>query len=648
MSRLAKLGVMLGADMVSLPACSMIAMLLRTGNVDVALQYGVAPHLLVALVTIPTFGATGLYGAIIRFIDQSLLTATGVGLAVVAVFGYLLSSLFDFQRLPHSVLMIYWFIAFSYVVTSRLLARALLRRGNSENSEARSAVAIYGAGEAGAKLAMAMRVSGKYRAVCFFDDVPDLDNRSAAGLKVFHSDRLPEIAHLRRIDLIVIAIPSATPAQLREILARVHQANLPVKILCSLVELADEEISTQSIREIKIDDLLGREPIRPNAFLFAKCVKAQNILVTGAGGSIGSELCRQIMTLEPASLHLLDHSEHALYNIEQELHMRFPGMRLYPHLGSACDPRTVERVMAEGRIDTVYHAAAYKHVPLVECNMAEGIRNNILGAEVVAAAAEKFRVKTCVLISTDKAVRPTSIMGASKRIAELIFQVAALKSTSGARFCMVRFGNVLGSSGSVVPLFTRQIESGGPITVTHPEVVRYFMSIPEAAQLVMQAGAMAKGGDVFVMDMGEPVRIVDLARTMITMCGLTERHAGNPDGDIEIRYVGLRPGEKLYEELFAGDDAIPSMHPRIMTTSEYVIDPQELAQQVAYLQVACVTNDKAMIRFLVQKLVRGYRPEVSDQAVQAQPTIDRSHGYRFGLARDRRPVQWNGRLRPGS
>jgi FlaA1/EpsC-like NDP-sugar epimerase len=652
LSRPAKLGVMLGADLVLLPVCSMIAMLLRTGNIDVALRYGIAPHLLVALVTIPTFGATGLYGAIIRFIDRSLLIATGVGLAIVALVGYLLSSLFDFQRLPHSVLMIYWFIAFSYVVTSRLLARALLRRGNGETRESQCAAAIYGAGEAGAKLAMAMKVSGKYNAVCFFDDFPALDNRSAAGLKIFHSDRLPEIVRQRRIDLIVIAIPSATPAQTREILRRVHTVDVPVKILCSLVELADDEISTQSIREIKIDDLLGREPIRPDALLFAKCVKAQNILVTGAGGSIGGELCRQIMTLEPASLHLLDHSEHALYNIEQELRTRFAGARIHPHLGSVCDAHMVERIMTDGRIDTVYHAAAYKHVPLVEFNMAEGIRNNILGAEVIADAAEKFHVKTCVLISTDKAVRPTSIMGASKRIAELIFQAAALKTAGGTRFCMVRFGNVLGSSGSVVPLFTRQIERGGPITVTHPEVVRYFMSISEASQLVMQAGAMAKGGDVFVMDMGEPVKIADLARTMIAMCGLTEKHAGNPNGDIEISYIGLRPGEKLYEELFAGNDAIPSRHPRIMTTTEYVIDPQELVQQVAYLKVACATNDKTMIRFLVQKLVQGYRAESMaeslENAVRRRPKVIRTHGYKFGQALNRRPLQLNGRLHPGS
>jgi FlaA1/EpsC-like NDP-sugar epimerase len=616
MSRNAKIGTMLAADLISLPFCFMIAMLLRVGDFHYTMSYGGRPYSVITMITILVFAVTGLYGAIIRFIDHRLLSATGLGLAVVIGIAYSLSSFFNYKGLPHSSLMIYWFIAFSYVVTSRLLARALVRTSNGGQwRESERRVAIYGAGEAGVKLALAMRVSGKYKPVCFLDDAHSLNNRNVAGLKVFHSDRLITTVNHRHIGLIVIAIPSATPEQRREIMYQANKAGVPVKILCGLMELADEDISSQSIREIKIDDLLGREPIRPVPELFSKCVHGQNILVTGAGGSIGSELCRQIMTLRPRQLHLFDHSEHALYNIEQELRRHFPGLSIQPHLGSVCDARLIDRVMGEGRIDTVYHAAAYKHVPLVEHNMAEGIRNNVLSTEVVANAAAKFHVKTCVLVSTDKAVRPTSIMGASKRIAELVFQAAAIKSQQAANdtiFCMVRFGNVLGSSGSVVPLFKTQIERGGPITITHRDVVRYFMSISEAAQLVMQAGAMATGGDVFVMDMGEQVKIVDLARTMIAMSGLTEKSKSNPDGDIEIKFIGLRPGEKLYEELFAGDNAIPSKHPRIMTTTEYVIDPDVLAQQIAYLMVACTTNDKAMIRFLVQKLVKGYAPNMAE------------------------------------
>lgn len=616
LNRATKIGLMLTSDFISLPFCSVIAMLLRLGDVNATLTYGVAPHILIALITIPVFAMTGLYGAVIRFIDQALLTSTGIGLAIVVLFTYVLSSLLDYKGLPHSALMNYWFIAFSYVVTSRLMARSLLRYSNPERERKPGCVtAIYGAGEAGVKLALAMRVSEKYHAVCFFDDKHALDSRNAAGLKIYHSDRMVEIVNQRRIELIVIAIPSATPEQRKQIMCKAHKSRASVKILRGLMELKDEEISAHSIREIKVDDLLGRAPILPHLDLFAKCVRRQNILVTGAGGSIGSELCRQVMTLGPAELHLADHSEHALYNIEQELMQRFPGTAVHPHLGSVCNPNLIERIMSESRIDTVYHAAAYKHVPLVECNMAEGVRNNIVSAEVIANAAERFHVKTCVLVSTDKAVRPTSIMGASKRVAELIFQAAALKAAHETKFCMVRFGNVLGSSGSVVPLFRRQIERGGPVTVTHRDVVRYFMSISEAAQLVIQAGAMATGGDVFVMDMGAPVKIVDLARTMIAMYGLMEKNQDSPNGDIEIQYIGLRPGEKLYEELFTGDTAIPSKHPRINTTTEYVVAPDVLAQQIAYLMVACATDDTAMIRSLMQKLVKGYATENPEEAV---------------------------------
>jgi FlaA1/EpsC-like NDP-sugar epimerase len=605
MKRNNKVALMLAVDAISLPLCFLVAMLLRVGDVHVTMRYGVGPYILVGLITIPVFTITGLYGAVIRFIDMCLLTVTGIGLALVVVITYFLLSMIDYNGVPRTALMIYWFIAFSYVVTSRLVARALVRNGSPRSpAEIQETVAIYGAGEAGAKLVHAMRLGTKYRPVCFFDDKRALENCNVAGLKVINSERMAISVSQRNISLMVIAIPSATPEQRRAILVRAHQAGVTVKTLCSLLELADDKISTRSIRDIKIDDLLGREPIRPQHDLFARCVQEQNILVTGAGGSIGSELCRQITTLAPCQLHLLDHCEYALYNTEQELRARFPKMEIHAHLGSVCDARLVERIMDDGKINTVYHAAAYKHVPMVEENMAEGVRNNVLGAEVVANAAGKYGVRTCVLISTDKAVRPTSVMGASKRIAELIFQAAAIR-TSATKFCIVRFGNVLGSSGSVVPLFKSQIERGGPITITHPEVVRYFMSVSEAAQLVMQAGAMATGGDVFVMDMGKPVKIVDLAHTMLAICGLKEKNA-NQDGDVEIQYVGLRPGEKLYEELFAGNDAIPSRHPRIMTTTEYVVEPDVLSKQLAYLTLACATNDKEMIKFLLHKLVRGF------------------------------------------
>jgi len=616
MTLLKKISLMVAIDIASLSVCFFLASLLVEGDLARARRYGLPPVALAVSMAVGTFCISGLYGAITRFIDQKILSAATIGLAVAAVSSLALVELLSYRALPRSALMLYWLIALGYMLASRLAARALIRHLSPYcRREQGCRVAIYGAGEAGAKLGAAMRMSLQYRAVCFFDDDDSLARRTVGGLKIYHSRDIAAVCAERGVNMIVIAVPSATPEQRREMMYRARISGVSVKTMYGLMELGDESITTRSIREIKIEDLLGRESIQPDFELFSKCVRAQNVLVTGGGGSIGSELCRQIMTLNPKALHVLDHAEHALYNIEQELRSRFPDIDFHAHLGTVCDEDFVSRVVGTNGIDTIYHAAAYKHVPLVESNMAQGVRNNILGAQNVANVAARFCVKTCVLVSTDKAVRPTSMMGASKRVAELIFQAAAAQEKSGTKFCIVRFGNVLGSSGSVVPLFRKQIEEGGPITITHPEVVRYFMSISEAAQLVMQAGAMARGGDVFVMDMGKPVKIVDLARTMIAMCGYTEKSARNPDGDIEIAYVGLRPAEKLYEEMFAGNDAIPSRHPRIMTTTEYMIEPGLLAQQLAYLMVACATNDCGMIQHMVQKIVKEYVPYRPPEAV---------------------------------
>jgi FlaA1/EpsC-like NDP-sugar epimerase len=619
MNRWSMIAVMVVTDLIAMPICFLIAMLLRLGDFQSAWNYGnygIAPYIVVGLITTAVFAASGLYTAVIRFIDKHLLRSAGIGLGLAVVCAYGISFFLNDRRLPRSALMIYWFIAFSYIVTSRLVIRGFLRGNADEHRPHKKLVAIYGAGEEGARLAMAMRVSGKYRALCFFDDKPSLNNQNVAGLKVFHTSRMAEITQQLGIGLVVLAIPSATAERRRQVMHAVREAGLEIKTVHSLLELTDAKTSTQSIREIKIEDLLGREPVPPRRDLFAKCVQGKNVLVTGAGGSIGSELCRQIMAVAPRELHLLDHSEYALYIIKEELQSRFPSIAIHAHLGSVCDRELVEHVMRENSIHTLYHAAAYKHVPLVEANMAEGIRNNVVGAEVAVAAAKKFHVQTCVLISTDKAVRPTNIMGASKRIAELIFQAAA-GTGSSTTFCMVRFGNVLGSSGSVVPLFKKQIEQGGPITITHPEIVRYFMLIPEAAQLVIHAGAMAKGGEVFVLDMGEPIKIVDLARTMIEMAGLREKNEQTPDGDIEIRYVGLRPGEKLYEELLIGNEAAPSEHPRIMRTKEYSLEPEELNRHIENLLDACSTKDAERIKAAMQSVVREYVAQQQDEFLVA-------------------------------
>jgi FlaA1/EpsC-like NDP-sugar epimerase len=635
--RTVKIALTVTADLIALPFCFLIAMLLRGGDLKLASHFGPASYVLVAVVTIAAFSVSDLYRAVIRFIDQRLLSVTGVSLAVAILCAYIVMFAINEESFPRSALAIYWFIVFSYVVASRIGLRNFLRNHNGPERGNSEVVAIYGAGEAGARLAQAMRGSEEYRPVCFFDDKHALIERNIAGLRVFHTDRLVEIVNAMAVRSIVIAIPSVSPERLRDIMQRLSQAGVSTRILSRLVDLADDKITPrESIRELKFEDLLGRPPVPPRVDLFARCVHGKTVLVTGAGGSIGSELCRQIVTLAPARLHLLDHSEFALYTIRQELATRFPELPIEAHLGSVCNAELVERILRDGKVKTIYHAAAYKHVPLVEANIVEGLRNNVVGAQVIAAQAAKYQVETCVLISSDKAVRPTNVMGASKRIAELIFQAAAARHGSDTTFCMVRFGNVLGSSGSVIPLFQRQIARGGPLTITHPEVSRYFMLIPEAAQLVIQAGAMAKGGEVFVLDMGEPVKIVDLARTLIALSGLTEKTPQNPGGDIEIRYVGLFPGEKLHEELLIDGVVFPSEHPRIMRMKENCLRPSVLETFITCLMMACETHERPMIESMVKAIVTEYNPQPVQTAPATAPLPEPQHQaqpQRLGLIR---------------
>jgi FlaA1/EpsC-like NDP-sugar epimerase len=520
--------------------------------------------------------------------------------------------------LPRSSLLIFWFVAFTYVVTSRFVARGLLRRGMKQAGRARIRTAIYGAGDAGAQLAQAMGFSTEYKAVCFVDDRSELQKKTVAGLTVYGPDALAEIMFRHEVAQIVVAIPSASLAQKRRLIQRVEGAGLPVKILPGLLELEDGRAGVSDIREVDVADLLGRDAVPPDPALFARNIAGKVVLVTGAGGSIGSELCRQILSQRPRRLVLLDHSEFALYTIDHEVLHAAHGTEVVTCLGSVLDETLLRNLMQQHEVQTVYHAAAYKHVPLVEANVQQGLRNNIFGTLNVARAALDTEVETCILISTDKAVRPTNVMGATKRVAELVLQAAALRST-GTVFSMVRFGNVLGSSGSVVPLFRRQIQAGGPITITHPDIVRYFMLIPEAAQLVIQAGAMSRGGEVFVLDMGEPVRIADLARSMIRLSGLTEKTAERPDGQIEIKAVGLRPGEKLFEELLIGDNVSPSGHPRILCARERHIDPALLDKMLASLRQACESNDTESMLRQMRNLVPEFRPadEVNAEASAA-------------------------------
>ncbi|MGZ5714811.1 MAG: polysaccharide biosynthesis protein, partial [Caldimonas sp.] len=572
-----------------------------------------------ALLTLPALGVAGLYRTVVRYIDLRVLVASSAALAAVVLGASLFAWMLQLTVLPRSALPIFWFVAFAYVVTSRFIARALLRRGMKQAGRHRLRTAIYGAGGAGAQLAQAMQISPDHSAVCFLDDRVVLQGKIVAGLPVYSPSALGDAIFRHEIEQIVVAIPSASSTQKRRLIERVEGAGLPVKILPGLFDLVDGKAGLSDIREVDVADLLGRDPVPPDPALFARNIAGKVVLVTGAGGSIGSELCRQIATQRPSKLVLLDHSEFALYTIDTELRETWRGLAIAPCLGSAHDEGLVRALLRTQGVQTIYHAAAYKHVPLVESNMQQGLRNNVFGSLTVARAALETGAETCVLISTDKAVRPTNVMGASKRAAELIFPAAALRSNGRTVFSMVRFGNVLGSSGSVVPLFKRQIERGGPVTITHPDIIRYFMLIPEAAQLVLQAGAMARGGDVFVLDMGEPVRIAELARTMIHLSGLSERTAENQDGDIAIEYVGLRAGEKLYEELLIGESVVPSGHPRIMCARERHIEPALLDKMLESLRAACDANDPSAMLRQLRNLVPEYRSaaEVNAEASAA-------------------------------
>jgi len=607
----AKLLLTLALDAFALPLCGFVAIMLGPGGMPQALQIPLGIYAIAGLLTIGLLVMADLYRTVVRFIDRGSVTKTSFTLIGAAVVMYVAGSVLAPGSALASALVIYWFVALAYVIGSRLMARAVIEATIKRRHGPRRKTLIYGAGEAGVQLARTMSISSDYEPVCFIDDAPALQGRIVAGLRVRPPSRLPQLVDRHHVDQIVVAIPSASAAVRRQLIESLERLGVPVKVLPTLTELVDGEVSLADIREITESDLLGREPVPCDPQLFARNLAGKSVLVTGAGGSIGSELCRQILTQRPARLVLFDHSEFALYTIEQELRHADHDAELVTVLGSVLNQALLRSVMEDQAVQTVYHAAAYKHVPIVEANIRQGVMNNVFGTLAVARAARESGVATCVLISTDKAVRPTNVMGASKRIAELVFQGAAASGGPASKtvFSMVRFGNVLGSSGSVVPLFKRQIKAGGPITITHPDIIRYFMLIPEAAQLVIQAGAMAKGGEVFVLDMGEPVRIADLARKMLHLMGLAERTDENPQGDIEIRYVGLRPGEKLFEELLIGDDVRRCDHPRIMRAKERHIEPALLDKMLASLRSACERHDddgEEMVMRQVRNLVPEY------------------------------------------
>jgi len=585
---------------------------------QVALVLAVLP-----LVTVSTFGWFGLYRIVTRYIGHRGTTKIVGCVALSMLVWALIVLISGVQGIPRTVVLFGGGVVAAVVLASRHFAAWLLRSAGVRFPDVpeseRKKVLIFGAGPTGVQLLESLRRSGDAKVVGFLDDTANLKGQYVHGLKVYRSEKIERLIEREGVGEVLLALPEATRKTRQDILKALDRFPVRVKTLPAMEDIATGRVSVSDLRPVQVGDLLGRDPVPPNRELLARSIRAKSVMVTGAGGSIGSELVRQILKQQPTRLVLFEQSEGNLYEIEMEVRRQLapvePAGRtvVIAVLGSVLDAALIRDTIARHRVDTIYHAAAYKHVPIVEENPIAGLRNNTFGTEVVADVANAAGVERLVLISTDKAVNPTNVMGASKRLAEQILQVRAQE---GARtiLTMVRFGNVLDSSGSVVKLFRRQIEAGGPVTVTDPNIIRYFMSIPEAAQLVIQAGAMATGGEVFVLDMGDPVKIDDLARSMIRLMGLEVRDEQNPKGDIPITYIGLRPGEKLYEELRLDANAAPTEHPRIMRSHEPARSPDELGRELTILKAAMADGNLEGIEAVLLRTVDGYVPRGREQA----------------------------------
>ncbi|WP_200627030.1 polysaccharide biosynthesis protein [Pseudomonas sp. LAM2023] len=590
------------------------------------------------IISIPLFIRFGMYRAVMRYFGNDALIAIIKAVTLSAlILGFIIYWASNHQNVvPRSITFNYWWLSLIMVGGLRLAMRqyflgdwfstAVQHVPFANRADGLPRVAIYGAGSAGNQLVAALRMGKAMRPVAFIDDDASITDRVIAGLQVYRPEQLQRMIDDTDAKEVLLALPSVSRSRRREILNLLEGYPLHVRSVPGFMDLASGRVKVDDIQEVDVADLLGRDAVPAQHDLLDHCIVQQTVMVTGAGGSIGSELCRQILGRAPCTLLLLEHSEFNLYTIAAELEQRIVRegltVRLIPILGSVRDQAKMLDVMRAWQVDTVYHAAAYKHVPIVEHNIAEGVLNNVFGTLYTAQSALQAGVANFVLISTDKAVRPTNVMGSTKRLAEMVLQALShelapvlmgekgnVSQVNKTRFTMVRFGNVLGSSGSVIPLFYEQIKAGGPLTVTHPKITRYFMTIPEAAQLVIQAGSMGQGGDVFVLDMGEPVKIVELAEKMIHLSGFRIRSERNPQGDIAINFTGLRPGEKLYEELLIGDNVIATRHPMIMSANEEYLPWDVLKQRLDALRVAIAADDFVTVRQLLRDTVSGYTPD---------------------------------------
>ena len=565
------------------------------------------------LVAIPIFIKFGLYRAIVRYIGFKALWVIVQAVSLYALVWGVIALLSGVQGLPRSVILINWILGMLLIGGSRIIGRWWFsdKKSYSVNAfDKRKNVLVYGAGSAGIQLATALTYSQELNPIAFIDDEPTLTNHQIMGLKVYSSNNLGELVASMKIEEVLLAIPSVSRNRRNEIINNLEPYPVLVRTVPGVSELAQGKLKINDLNVVSINDLLGRDPVPPNQNYLRADITNKVVMITGAGGSIGSELCRQIIQLQPKKIVLFEQNEFSLYTIDQELIQKNLKIDIAPILGSVLDSKQVERVCKTFSVQTIYHAAAYKHVPMIELNNFSGIENNIFGTLSCAEAAVLSNVDTFVLISTDKAVRPTNIMGATKRFSEMILQALSKKYNDKAtNFSMVRFGNVLDSSGSVIPLFKKQIKEGGPVTVTDPAIIRYFMTIPEAAQLVIQAGAMSKGGDVFVLDMGEPVKILNLAKKMIHLSGLNVKDSNNPNGDIEILFTGLRPGEKLYEELLIGDSVLETEHQLILRSNEEMLPWSDLKLILNKLKTSVDKQNLEGARQALIEAVPGYKPQ---------------------------------------
>ncbi len=605
--RLTKRLVSVGYDTVAIIICFSLAFNISENKLVLGETNALYAVLFTLIGSLIVFIKVGYYRAILRymglqavfFITLGIILSTSIFTASCLVFGISIS--------PMSLL-IYWSFSLVTIGGARLFIIAMIR---SKISKSKKNVAIYGAGQSARQLAKALNQGHENKIVAYIDDDPALFQAEIDGVKVFSPIAIERVIEKYNVGQVLLAMPSVTHARRAEILNHLELFPVKVKTIASLEEIVSGKVLIEQLKEIELEDLLGRDSIAPDFESLHSCITDKVVMVTGAGGSIGSELCRQIVALKPTTVVLYELSEFALYSIEKELrNSEFINndLQIIPLLGSVQHKNRLLSVMRRYHVQTVYHAAAYKHVPIVEHNIVEGVRNNVFGTWYAAEAAAEAGVERFVLVSTDKAVRPTNVMGASKRLAELVLQAINNRGETTV-FTMVRFGNVLGSSGSVVPLFREQIKNGGPVTVTHKDIIRYFMTIPEAAQLVIQAGAMGKGGDVFVLDMGEQVKIAELAERMIHLMGLTVKNSVNPQGDIEIRYSGLRPGEKLYEELLIGENVVGTTHPKIMTANEEFLSWTDMQKALILLNELCDEMDCESIVQLLLKIPTGYNPQ---------------------------------------